>query len=102
MAINETNFTDNIWNYTFKAWTNLFNNYVGNGNIFFIFPLIIVTMGIYVKTENPVLTSMFMISSGAVLGFGTLSAGIPDLPLLFVLFAAMGLVPLFTFIFFGD
>lgn len=96
-------FLDNIWNTSFSPWTNLFNNYVGNGNVFYLFPLIIITLGLYIHSDhNSLLTSMFMIGSGALLGVGTLSMGLPHMPILFGIFAAMGLVPLFSHIFFGE
>ena len=100
MPINVTD-VYNPWNISTGPWTDLFARFVGNGNIFYLFPLIIITMGIYYKTENTALVSIFMISSGACLGFGTLAMGIPDMPILFGIFTAMGLVPLFSFIIFG-
>jgi hypothetical protein len=101
-AFNGTEFIQNPWNTTFSPWTELFARYIGNGNIFYMFPLIILTVGIYFKTENAPMTSVFMIGSGALLSFGSLSAGLgQEIAILFGLFAAMGLIPLFTFIFFG-
>lgn len=95
------NDTYNPWNISFDPWTNLFQRFVGNGNIFYLFPLIIVTLGIYYKTGRSELVAVFMLASGALLGFGTLTMGIPDLPILFGLFSAMGLVPLFSFLITG-
>jgi hypothetical protein len=91
----------NPWNISTGPWTNLFQRFVGNGNVFYLFPLIILTVGVYYKTDNPAVTSAFMMGSGSLLSFGTLSMGVPDLPIIFGLFTAMGLIPLFSFIIYG-
>ena len=99
---NHSDFLDNMWNLSFSPWTNLFDRFVGNGNVFYLFPLIVVTFGLYQHSDqNAPLTSMFMIGSGALFAFGTLAMGVPDLPIIFGLFCAMGFAPLFTSIFFG-
>ena len=98
---NGSDFVQNPWNITFSPFTDLFERFVGNGNIFFIFPLIILTFGIYFKTKDATLTSVFMIGSGALLSVGTFSQGLPDVPILFGIFAALGFVPLFYDILFG-
>ena len=100
--INGSEFLQNPWNVSFSPWTELFSRFVGNGNIFFLFPLIIITIGLWIKSEhNGPLVAVFMMGSGALLSVGTLSMGLPDLPILFGIFAAFGLVPLFSSIFFG-
>lgn len=99
---NHSDFINNMWNHSLTPWTNLFDRFVGNGNVFYLFPLIVLTFGLYQHSDhNAPLTSVFMIGSGALLGFGTLAAGVPDLPIIFGIFCAMGFVPLFTSIFFG-
>ena len=101
MALNGSDFINNPWNTTWSPWTDLFERFVGNGQIFWLFPLIILTFGIYIKTESTIMVSMFMLGSGALLGFGTMAMGVPDMPIIFGLFAAIGLVPLFSRIIFG-
>lgn len=101
MVLNGSEFLNNTWNVTWSPWTDLFARFFGNGQVFWLFPLIVLTFGIYVKTESPVMVSMFMIGSGSLLGFGTLSAGIEGMPIIFGVFAALGFVPLFSHIIFG-
>ena len=95
MAVNGSNFIDNPWNTTFSPYTDLFANVVGNGQVFWLFPLIILTFGIFVKTRNPVVTSLFMITSGGILGTGSLFYGAGQLSALFYIFAGIGIAALF-------
>jgi hypothetical protein len=43
-----------------------------------------------------------MISAGACLGVGALSLGMSDMGTIFIIFAAIGLVPLFSGLIWGD
>ena len=101
-ADNHSDFIVNLWNKTFSPYTDLFQKYVGNGNIFFLLPVIGLTMGIYVNSKgNLPLVSVFMLGTGALLCVGSLALGNPELALLFGIFSAVGLIPLFTFLFYG-
>ena len=104
MAVNGSEFINDPWNTTFSPFTDLFEKVFGNGQVFFLFPLIILTMGIYYKTHNPVFTSTFMIASGALLSSGSLFAGAANMSVVFVIFTAMGIVALFISLIFqrGD
>ena len=95
MPVNGTEMLNDPWNTTFSPFTNMFQDVIGNGQVFFLFPLIILTIGIQIKTENSIMTSLFMIASGALLGTGGLFAGATSMAMLFTIFAAMGLVGLF-------
>ena len=91
MAINGTEFVDNPWNVTFNAFTNIFEQTVGNGNVFYLFPLIVLAFGIYIKTKEPIYATMFIVGSGGILALGTFLAGVAELGMLFTVFAAIGL-----------
>jgi len=97
MAVNGSDWFNNPWNTTFSPYTDLFGNVFGDnaGNVFFLFPLIILTIGIYVKTRNAQMSCMFMIASGALLSAGNLFIGGMTLVPVFVIFTAMGFVGLF-------
>jgi len=92
--INGTEFVNNPWNTTFSPFTNLFQIIFGNGNVFYLVPLIALTIGIYYKTDEPVLASLFMIGSGGILSLGTFFAGVETLGIMFTIFAAIGIAVL--------
>jgi len=100
MALNGTEFFDNPWNVTFSPWTDLFANVTGVGSIFYLFILIIVSFGVQIKTQNPVMTTMFMMGSGALIGSGYLFIGAFELALVFYIFTAFGIAGLFLNMFF--
>jgi hypothetical protein len=89
--INGTEFINDPIGTAFSPFTNLFRDLVGNGNVFYIVPLIVFTIGLWYKTDEPIMAAMFMIGSGAILGMGTLTAGMESLGILFTIFAAIGL-----------
>lgn len=100
MALNGTDFVNEPWNTTFSPFTNLFENTVGNGNAFYLIPLVALTIGIYIKTRDTKVTSVFMIASGALLGGGSIFSGVPEMGVLFIIFAAIGLVGMISSIIF--
>lgn len=61
--INGTNFTDQPWNTTFKAFTDLF------GDVFYLIPLAFIGGGIFVLTRDPALTSAYFMMVGILLTF---------------------------------
>lgn len=91
-----------LWNYSTDPFTYLFEHFIGHGEVFYLVPLIVLTIGLYIKTNgNIVVPSMFMISSGLVLGVSTLSMGIPTMGLMFIIFAAIGIASLFINLIYG-
>ena len=95
MPINGSEFMVDPWGTIFSPFTNFFYDIVGNGQVFYLFPLIILTMGVQIKTRNSVMTSMFMIGSGALLGSGGIFTGATSIAIAFLIFAALGLVGVF-------
>lgn len=101
VSINGTDFMNNTFGIPFSPYTDLFQNIFGNGNAFFLVPLIALTIGIWYKTEEPIMASMFMIGAGAILGMGSMTIGLNDMGLMFTIFSAIGLTILIMSFIFG-
>lgn len=95
MAINGSEFMDNPFNVTYSPWTDLFQNLVGNGQIFWLIPLVVLTLGVYIKSENPVMTTAFMIGMGSIFVSGSVFMGAPELTTAFIIFTALGITGMF-------
>ena len=100
MAVNGSEFVDQPFNTSYGPWTDLFGSILGNGNVFFLVPVIVLTYGVYLKTESPIMASLFMITSGSLLGSGSIFVGAHDLAIAFTVFTAFGFVALFASILF--
>ena len=96
MALNGSEWVDNPWNVTFSPYTDMFESIFGNGNVFYLIPLIVLAFGIYMKTENPVMAAMFIMASGGIFTMGTMLAGLPELGMMFTIFTAIGIAILVT------
>ena len=94
MPINETlngsQWINAPWNTTFSPYTGMFEQIFGNGNVFYLIPLIVLAFGVYLKTENPIMAAMFMIGAGGIFSMGTMLAGLPELAMMFTIFTAIG------------
>ncbi|GAH03601.1 unnamed protein product, partial [marine sediment metagenome] len=64
MALNGTEWIQEPWRVSLKAFTDIFDKTVGNGGIFYIFLIIILAFGIYKKTNDPIFAMMFIVGSG--------------------------------------
>lgn len=91
-----------LWNYSTDPFTNLFEHFFGHGEVFYLVPLIVLTIGLYIKTNNVVVPSMFMIASGALVGLSAFTFGVPTVGFLFIIFAAIGIASLFIGLIYGD
>jgi len=101
MAVNGSEFIDQPFNTSYSPFIDLFEGIVGNGYVFFLIPVIVLTYGIYIKTDkNTIMASLFMITSGALLSGGGIFTGAHDIAIAFTLFTAFGFVALFTSILF--
>ena len=96
MPVNGSEFMESPWNTTFSPWTDMFATITGNGNVFYLFPLIVLTIGVYIKTRDAVMTSLFMITSGALCAAGGFFTNVGNIALLFTVFTAIGFVGLFV------
>jgi len=98
MALNGTEWMSEPFNTTFSPFTDLFADFigVGLGHVFFLFPIVVITYTLYVKTEGDgVMTSMFMIATGALMSSMELFTGMYVMSVVFLIFAALGLTGLF-------
>jgi len=94
MPWNSSDLISNPWNTTFSSYTDLL------GNLFWLFPLSFIAIALYVKTRNPVAVSAFMLASGLLLSSGQIFLGHPEMVLVYVIFAVIGLIGLILNIFF--
>ena len=94
-GLNGTELIENPVETIFSPFTDFFKGITGNGAVFYLIPLIVLTFGVYEKTKNPIMPAMFMIASGALLSTGTMFLGMPDISIAFTVFIAMGITALF-------
>lgn len=98
--INGSELMDDPWGTIWSPFTDLFENIVGNGMVFFIFPIIILTFGVYIKTEDVVMPIMFLITSCALFSSINLFTGAFDVAIIFIVFTAFGFTALFIKLFY--
>jgi len=94
MPWNASDLINNPWNTTFSPYTGLI------GNAFWLFPVSFIGIALYIKTRNPVLVSAYMLASGVLLASGNIFLGTPEMVLVYILFAVIGLIGVFLSIFF--
>ena len=100
MALNGSLFINDPFNTSYQPWINLFESITGNGYLFFLFPVIVLTLALLYKTKKPEAASLFMIASGSLLSGGGIFVGSPDMVIAFTVFTAFGFVSLFASIIF--
>lgn len=71
------------------------------GEGFVLIPVTVIAGALYVQKKDPVMVSMYMIVSGALLGGGSLFAGYGDMSMLYTVFAGLGLGTLILSLYFG-
>jgi len=99
MAVNGTNLITDPFNTSYSPWTNLFSDLLGDGYglAFWFVPIIAITLAIYIKTQDYIPTTLFMVSSGALLATGNLFIGNAgsNMWIAFVIFTALGVAGMF-------
>lgn len=95
-----TDFWNETWNTTTEPYTDIFNDVLGNGSVFYMFPVIVLTIAIYLKTQSGVMASMFMIGCGALLSTANIFGGSLQMTAVFIIFTAIGIVGLFVSVLF--
>lgn len=92
----DVNLTD-PWNMVTHSWSDLFESVLGSGSgmVFLLVPVIVLTIGLWVKTQNGVICSMFMISCGVLFSAGGVFTGSLGVLPVFIIFTAIGFVGLF-------
>lgn len=88
------NFISDPWGTLFQPWTDLFNKALGNGEVFYLFPFIILTFGIWYKTQSPIMATTFMLVVGSLISSGSFYVGASSLGAVFTVFTAIGLTAL--------
>ena len=94
MPINGSDIINNPFNTTFKAYTDLL------GSTFWLIPVSFIAVALYVKTRNPVIVSAYILASGILLASGNIFMGTPEMVIVYIIFAVLGLVGLLLSIFF--
>jgi len=89
LEINGTTLLDDPWNTIFSPFTNLL------GSMFYLIPVGAIGMGLFVKTRNPVMVSMYLLSSGALLSSGSIFVGAMDMVPVYIMITAAGVAGLF-------
>jgi hypothetical protein len=91
MALNGTEWINNPWGKSLEPFTNIFQESLNNGGVFYIFIIIVLAFAIYKKTDEPIFAMMFLVGSGAILSMGSFMAGVQNLGMLMTVFTAIGL-----------
>ena len=99
MPFNGSELIEQPWNTTFSPFTDLFEEMIGNGHVFYLIPLVFITVALFVKVREPAVVSMFMLATGALLATGNIFLGAINMGIIFIIFAAIGLVGLFVSLF---
>ena len=95
MTLNGTDLIDNPFQKIFEPFTDIFETVVGNGQVFWLFLLVIFTFAVYIKTQKAEVTALFMIGSGAFFSTSSAFVGATDITMAFVIFTAIGITALF-------
>lgn len=100
MAISD--FLDNPIETMVEPFTDVFESLIGegSGNVFWLIPVIVLTFGIYVKTNNATVTSIFMMGSGVLLGSANIFLGASVMAAVFYIFSGLGFVGLILDLYF--
>ena len=91
MPLNGSEWRQAPWNTTFSPFTDYFQSIFGNGNVFYLIPIIVIAFGIYIKTRDPVFASAFIMTSSGIFAMGTFLAGLPEMGMMFTVFTAIGI-----------
>jgi len=95
MTLNGTELIDNPFGKIFEPFTDIFEAVTGNGELFWLFILAILTFAVYIKTQKAEVAALFMIGSGAFFSTSSAFVGAPDIAVAFIIFTAIGLTALF-------
>ena len=102
MALNGSELIDNPFNVSYSPFTDLFEDMMGNnmGIVFWFIPMIALTLGVYIKTKDPVMTSAFMIVTGSLLSASSaIFLSETHMYVVFVIFTAIGITSMFITLF---
>ena len=94
MPFNGSDLINQPWNTTWSPYTDFFQRIFGNGALFFLVPIMVLALSLYVKTRNITMVAMFMIGSGILMSSGSMFTNAPQVSLIFIIFTALGFVAL--------
>ena len=94
-VINGSDLISQPWNTTFSPYIALF------GQGWMIIPVSFIAAALFMKTRDPVILSMYMIISGALLTAGGLFTGFASGTFIYTLFTVLGIAVMFYNVFFG-
>lgn len=100
MAINISEFMSDPLGTMVSPFTDLFFKAVGNGDVFYLFPFIILAFGIQVKLHNPMMTTAFIVTTGTLIAGGSFYTGAATIGVVFTIFVAIGLTGMIASILF--
>ena len=93
MAVNVTEFMTDPWGNSFAVFTDLL------GTPFYLIPLTVVAGALWMKTKDPAMVSLYMITTGGLLLSGSLFVGVMDMVMFYGIFTAIGIGGLFIELF---
>ena len=83
-ALNGSSLIDNPWTTIWSPFVDLF------GSGFFLIPVSFIGGALFIKTRDPAILSIYMVSTGVLLSAGGLFAGYSDGALAYIIFTALG------------
>jgi hypothetical protein len=90
---NGSNIINNPFETLWSTWTNFFDSILpgeNNGMVFFLVPIMVLAMGLWVKNpEKPMLPTVFIMGSCALLGSGGLFVGAYGASFIFLILTAL-------------
>ena len=90
-------FDIDMWSYLTGAWTSLFEKILGpgGGNVFYLVPVLVLTMGLWVKNpDKPMVPIAFLIVMCALLGSGNIFLGAYGAAVICIILSALGITGL--------
>jgi len=90
-------FLIDLWSLLWGTWTGFFEKILGpgGGNVFFLVPIMVLAMGLWVKNpEKPMLAVVFIIGSCALLGSGNIFLHAYGASVIFIIVTAIGITGL--------
>ena len=94
MAYNGSNWINNPFNESFKPFTDFFQSFTGFSGAFWLVPISVIAIAIYVKTESPIIVSVYLIASGALFSAGNIFTGNTEIGILYTVLTAFGITAL--------
>ena len=92
--LNATQLLEKPFETVFSPFTNL----LGTG--FYLIPLTMICVALYVNTRDVVVVSAFMVASGSLLAGGGIFTGYGEMAFAYMMFAALGIVGIVLSVFF--